>query len=314
MHTTNRHIAVSLLSWIPVFVTLGLSSCDRTQQPDGRPHIVATTMIIGDAAGRIAGDSVRLTVLFPPGADPHHIQLAPHDVAAISGADRVFVNGGGLEGPLLTVLERTIPRPRMVDLSASVSARHFEDAHDHGTHDHTHDVDPHFWTDPHNMMAWVRTIAEQLGDVRPDLRDVYRDRADAYIAALEQLHQWIESMVSDVPEERRKIVVDHRVFGYFCDRYGFEEVGVVIDSFSTLARPSAREVGRLSETIRRERVRAILVGTAVNPDQAARIAADTGIRVVYYYAGSLSRPDGPAPDYLSYMRHNVTAIIEALER
>lgn len=311
MHSMNGISVSRPTAWIPVLVLLCLTSCDRPRSSDPRPHVVATTTIIGDAVGRIAGDSVRLTVLFPLGADAHHVHLSPRDVASISGAERVFINGGGLEGPLMASLDRTVPRTRVVDLSASLAARHYD--HDHDDHDHVHEVDPHFWTDPHNMMAWARTIAGQLGDMRPDHRDVYLARANGFIADLEKLDDWIRTTLSLIPEERRKIVVDHRVFGYFCDRYGFEEVGVVIHSFSTLAQPSAREVGRLLDTIRREGVSAILVSASVNPDHAARIAADAGIRVVYYHAGSLSPPDGPAPDYLSYMRHNVTVMIDALK-
>jgi ABC-type Zn uptake system ZnuABC Zn-binding protein ZnuA len=34
--------------------------------------------------------------------------------------------------------------------------------------------------------------------------------------------------------------------------------------------------------------------------------------LVFLYTGSLSEPGGPADDYLSFMRYNVSAIAEAL--
>ena len=47
-------------------------------------------------------------------------------------------------------------------------------------------------------------------------------------------------------------------------------------------------------------------------DLAERVADDTSIQLVFLYIGSLSEPGGPADDYISFMRYNVTAIVEAL--
>ena len=57
----------------------------------------------------------------------------------------------------------------------------------------------------------------------------------------------------------------------------------------------------------------ILVGNTVNPSLASQIADDTGIRLVQFYTGSLSEPDGSAATYLDYMRYNVSTIVDALE-
>jgi ABC-type Zn uptake system ZnuABC Zn-binding protein ZnuA len=51
----------------------------------------------------------------------------------------------------------------------------------------------------------------------------------------------------------------------------------------------------------------------VNPALAEQVARDTGIRVVSLYSGSLGEPGGEADTYLTYMRYNVSAIIEALK-
>jgi len=59
-------------------------------------------------------------------------------------------------------------------------------------------------------------------------------------------------------------------------------------------------------------VKVILVGNTVNPALADQVASDTGTRLVQFYTGSLSAPDGPAPTYLDYMRFNVNTIVEAL--
>jgi ABC-type Zn uptake system ZnuABC Zn-binding protein ZnuA len=42
------------------------------------------------------------------------------------------------------------------------------------------------------------------------------------------------------------------------------------------------------------------------------VAGDVGVKIVPLYVGSLSGPEGPAPSYISLLRYNVQAIVEAL--
>jgi len=69
----------------------------------------------------------------------------------------------------------------------------------------------------------------------------------------------------------------------------------------------------LQEQVEAEKVEAIFVGSTVNPELAEQVAADTGADVVPVYTGSLSEEDGPAASYIDFMRHNVTAIVNALQ-
>ena len=119
--------------------------------------------------------------------------------------------------------------------------------------------------------------------------------------------------VENVPSEKRKMVADHQAWAYFAEAYGFELVGTVIPSYSTLAEPSAKEVAALEESILALEVSAVFVGNTVNPDLSSRIAEDTGIELVSLFTGSLSGPDGPAADYISFMQHNVRLILEAVQ-
>jgi ABC-type Zn uptake system ZnuABC Zn-binding protein ZnuA len=68
----------------------------------------------------------------------------------------------------------------------------------------------------------------------------------------------------------------------------------------------------LEDTIREFNVRAVFVGSTINPDLAQRVADDTDTQLIFLYTGSLSEPGGPAGDYLSFMRYNVSVIVEAL--
>jgi ABC-type Zn uptake system ZnuABC Zn-binding protein ZnuA len=51
----------------------------------------------------------------------------------------------------------------------------------------------------------------------------------------------------------------------------------------------------------------------VNSNLAERIAEDTGVKIGYFYTGSLSAPDGEAGSYLDYLRYNTKAFVNALK-
>ena len=93
---------------------------------------------------------------------------------------------------------------------------------------------------------------------------------------------------------------------------GLTRSGAVVPGYSTLAAPAARGLAKLQSAIVEHDVKAVFVGLTVNPDLAERVAEDTGTQLVFLYTGSLSEPEGPAGDSISFMACNVNAIVEAL--
>ena len=288
------------------FLTLTLAALTACSAPassstSGLLAVVATTSLIGDVARQIGADRVSVNVLLPIGADPHAFEPRPQDVAALTDADLVLVNGLGLEATLQPLLgnARTI-----VTVSDGITALPFAEE-DGG-------LDPHVWQDPNNVIVWARNIRDAFAQADPAHADEYASNAEAYIVELTSLDAWIKEQVAQIPEANRKLVTDHEDFGYFTARYGFEQVGAVVPSVSTGSAPSAQELAALEDAIRSSGVKAVFVGSTVSPDLSRRVAEDTGVRLVFLFTDSLSPSGGDAESYLAFMRHNVNAIVEAL--
>ncbi|MCB0217179.1 MAG: zinc ABC transporter substrate-binding protein [Chloroflexi bacterium] len=271
-------------------------------------RVVATTSILAEVVREVAGDAVEVTQLLPPGVDPHGYQPAPADAVALERATLVFVNGFDLEESLAPLLAN-LPEETRISASAGIRPRSL--ATGDGSEPEGGD-DPHVWLDPGNVVRWAETIAATLGERDPARAAVYRSNAEAYIVRLAALDGWIEARLSALPPERRLLVTDHADLGWFCDRYGFEQVGTVIPGFSSLAEPSAGDLAALEDRIAALGAKAIFVSAELNPDLAAQVAADTGIAWVTLYVGALSGPEGPAATYEALMRYNVDAIVAAL--
>jgi len=279
-------------------------------------RVVATTSIVADVVQTIGGDLTEVVTLLPLGADPHAFDPTPRDAASVADAHVVFANGAGLEVFLDPLLESAGESVMVVAVSDGIELLAFGGVRaDEPADEHNHraGADPHVWFDPHSVMAWADRIADTLAALDPVNAETYEANARTYRGELEGLDAWIVEQVAQVAPQDRKLVTDHKSFSYFARRYGFDQIGAVFPGYSTLAEPSARELADLEEAIQEHGVKAVFVGFAASPDLAARVADDTGTRLVYLYTGSLSDRDGPASDYISFMKYNVNAIVAALQ-
>jgi manganese/iron transport system substrate-binding protein len=291
---------------------LFLTACSQASPAQDGLNVAATTTLVGDVVKQVGGAWIHLTVILPAGADPHTFDPRPKDMAAISDARIVIINGLGLEEGLKPALDANV-KGTLVDVSSGIEVLPFDaqlnpsDTADHAT------GDPHTWMDPNNVIVWTQNIAAALSLADPTHAEQYTANAQAYISELHALDEWIRQEISQIPPDRRKLVTDHAVFGYFAKQYGFEQIGTVVDSLSSNASPSAQELAALENLIRSHNVDAIFVGKTVNPNLSEQVAKDTGIKITFLYTGSLTAPGGEAATYIQFMRYNIQAIVDTLK-
>ena len=107
-------------------------------------RVMASSSILADVAGRVAGDAAEVTSLIPLDADPHSYTPAPQDLVALVQADVVFVVGAGLEENLSVALEDLAADMTLVTASSCINilpfgaeAEDHADEHDHAEEQHT---------------------------------------------------------------------------------------------------------------------------------------------------------------------------------
>lgn len=271
------------------------SGCGGGQdQPEsGNVRVVTTLELFADFVRNVGGDRVRVTALLPPGADPHTYELAPAQVAEITRADVVFVNGLDLEEATLGVIERNAPSASpVVTLSEGLTPL---------------DGNPHFWLDVTLAMRYVERIRDALSAVDPEGAPGYAARARDYLAQLEALDADFRDAVERIPPERRKLVTFHDAFTYLAARYGLEVVAVVVKSPGR--EPSAADVAELARQIREQRVPVVFKEPQFNARVLDLAARDAGVEVRELYSDALS---SAAPTYVEMMRFNLRQLAEGL--
>ncbi len=305
---------------ILLIFSLLVSACEgkKATVNNSKLLVVATIPVVSDVVQQIGGNFVQVETLLPIGSDVHQYVPRPQDSVIVSKARLIFANGAGLETFLEPLLENASAKDRMIEVSRDVPLITFDganDEHEGGqaeTEHHEHEFDPHTWFDPNNVMIWADTIAKALSQADPAHAADYRKNAEAYKAQIKQLDTWIREQVAQVPPERRKLVTDHRAYGYFARQYGFEQIGTILPSFSTEAAPSAQELAELEKVIRAYGVPAIFVEEVGNRALAEQIAKDTGVRLIQLYH-DLGPAGSEADTYLKLMRYNVMQIIQGLK-
>lgn len=201
-----------------------------------------------------------------------------------------------------------------------------DDGHDDEADDHGHEAeadgheghvhsgaDPHVWFDPVRVSATLGELAEHLTDDAGLAPDAVADCLSRYQAELAQLHDELVEILSAVAPADRRLVTDHDALGYFADRYGFEVIGTVIPSFSTMAETNPAALEELAEVIAETGVRAIFAEDHRSDDTIQALASRAGpVEVATLYTGSLGQPGSGADTYAGFMRTNAGIIANAL--
>ncbi len=195
---------------------------------------------------------------------------------------------------------------------------HDDEGHDDEGHeghdDHAHgSEDPHVWMDPHRVAEALPVLAQALtADAGLDPAAV-EACLNSYRAELEAVDAEIAAKVEQLPAESRKLVTNHDAFGYYAARYGFEVIGTVIPSLSSMAEANPAGLEELAEIIEHEGIKAIFAETQHSGDDIQALAAHVGdVDVVTLYTGSLGPPGSGAETYTGYLRTNTDLIVDSL--
>ncbi len=289
MLTRRRALAFSLVALIAP------SRAETNKIP-----VVASFSIIGDLVRQVGGDRVSVATIVGPDGDAHVYEPSPADGRRIAQARVIFVNGLGFEGWLERLIAAAKGKGDVITLGKGVAARKGEEG-----------LDPHAWQDVANAKIYVEAIRDALTAADPEGAQIYKTNADAYLARLDALDAEIRQAIDALPKERRRVVSTHDAFGYFAARYGVEFIAP--QGVSTEAEVSARDVAKIIDAVKSQKVAAVFIENIADPRLAKRIASETGARMGgMLYSDALSDAKGDGATYVDMMRHNVKQLAKAL--
>ena len=274
--------------------------------------VVASFSILADMVKQVGGPHVEVTSLVGPNSDAHVFDPTPADAKRLASAKLVVVNGLGFEGWLNRLVKSSGYKGPVLTASKGVKTLPMaESNHGHG-HKHSHAApDPHAWQNLLNARQYVENIRVALSAAMPAHSADFQSRATDYLKQIDALEKSTQARIAAVPVERRRVITSHDAFGYFALAYKVNFYP--LQGLSTASEPSAADVVRIVNEIKKNKVTAIFAENISDPRVLERVVKDTGANIGgTLYADALSVPGTQADTYLKMFEHNVSTIVSGI--
>ena len=274
--------------------------------------VVASFSILADMIKQVGGPHVAVTSLVGPNSDAHVFDPTPADAKRLAAAKLVVVNGLGFEGWLNRLVKSSGYKGPVLTASKGVKTIPMAKSdHGHG-HSHSHAAsDPHAWQSLLNARQYVENIRVALSAAMPAHSADFQSRATDYLKQIDALEKSTQARIAAVPMERRRVITSHDAFGYFARAY--KVTFYPLQGLSTASEPSAADVVRIVNEIKKNKVTAIFAENISDPRVLERVAKDTGAKIGgTLYADALSVPGTQADTYLKMFELNVSTIVAGI--
>ncbi len=239
---------------------------------EGKPTVFVSIAPQQYFVGRIAGESVAVQVMVPPGSSPATYEPRPRQMAALARAKAYFALGVPFERTWLSRFVQVNRRMRLVHTDRDVAKVPIEG---HAGHAPGGPPDPHIWLSPPLVMLQAREILQGLVSVDRGHRDVYETGYRRFITDLVGLDRSIMGLFG-WDEERLPLMVMHPAWGYFARAYGLRQVAVEHHGKP----PKPAQLKRLIETARQAGVKALFAAPQQAWKSARAIAEAMGVELL----------------------------------
>lgn len=272
--------------------------------------VVTSFSILADIVKQIGGDHVAIDNIVGANEDAHVFNPAPQHSVMLAKADVVVVNGLGFEGWIDRLIKASGFKGSVIVASEGVKPIKLEE--NTSTFHQGSPQDPHAWHSIPLVMKYVDNISTALQKSDPEHAKEFKRNATSYKQRLRFLDEWVKDELSRIDPKKRKVITAHDAFQYFAHEYKIAFLAP--QGVSTQAEATPEAVKALIDLIHKEDIKTIFVENITNEKQMQMIRESTGARIGgTLYSDALSDVDGPAPDYVSLMKHNVSLIISSMK-
>lgn len=278
-------IIILLILILAISITLYFytSTDNSTPSSSDKIGVVVTVGPQEEFVKRVGGDRVNVTVMVPPGSDPHTYEPLAEQMKQVQNAQMYFQVGSDVEFELtwLDKLRSMNRQMKVVNSSAGIQLIPNTAESEEGS-------DPHVWVSPKNAKIMVENIYQELVEVDPKNRDYYTKNRDEYLSELDQLDKNITKTLSG--KNNTTIMVYHPSWAYFCKDYNLQQLAIEKEG----KEPTSQDIVKLVDTARKEGITVIFTSPEFSTANAQTIASEIGVKVVSV--------DPLSPNYLENMK------------
>ena len=253
-------ITILLLLGLMMLTTSGCNSTREANSNSGQIKVAVTILPQAQLVNKIGGERIAVSVLVPPGIDPHTYELSPGQLKKLSETE-LYIRVGHIdfEKNWMDRIAGTNKEMLVIDSSQSIEIIN---------------GDPHIWLSPRLAKIQAENIARALQDIDPENREDYAQRLQSVQKELDQLDSDIAATLS--PVSGSKFLVFHPSWGYFARDYGLEEIAIEKDG----KEPTAKELAELLSWAKNEDIKVIFASPQHSTREAEAVARELDGKVV----------------------------------
>ena len=220
---------------------------------------------------KIGGSLVHISVMVPPGANPHIYEPRPSQMTALSKSRIYFAIGVTFETVWLPKFAKLNPRMRIVHTDKGIDKMAMVAHH----HDTPSSLDPHVWVSPPEVRIIARNILETFMEMDPSNSRTYQSNEEAFLKEIDRLHKDLTEIFKD--KKGLKFMVYHPAWGYFARTYGLEQVPVEIEG----KEPKPEQLKGLITRSKKDGIKIIFVQPQFSTKSAETLAKAIGGEVIF---------------------------------
>ncbi len=254
---------------------------------------------------QVGQDKVNVSLLIPPGIEPHDWEPTVNDLQEMHEADLIVINGIGFESwadDIDTVNSDVI----IVDTSKGISLIIDDDALRKDTDNFDRSTgDPHIWLNPIKAKTQVQNILDALVSIDPENEKFYRQNAQSYQDKLDALDSKIRTELSSCNKD---FIAFHNAFSYFAVEYGLNQHSIVNSNEPNIG-PTLKTLETVINLAQTFDIDVVFTEETVDTRTSQVIANEIGARVLVLSPIETISDDS---DYFLKMENNLSNLKEAL--
>ena len=220
---------------------------------------------------KIGGSLVHVSVMVPPGANPHIYEPRPSQMTALSKSRIYFAIGVTFETVWLPKFAKLNPQMWIVHTDKGINKMAMVAHH----HDTPSSLDPHVWVSPPEVKIIARNILETFMEMDPSNSRTYQSNEEAFLKEIDRLHKDLTEIFKD--KKGLKFMVYHPAWGYFARTYGLEQVPVEIEG----KEPKPEQLKGLITRSKKDGIKIIFVQPQFSTKSAETLAKAIGGEVIF---------------------------------
>lgn len=308
-----------------LLILLVLAACSNEQDStdDSDLTIYTTVFPLTSFVEQIAGDTVNVESIYPPGVDMHSYEPTQKDMMSYSDGDLFMTTSNELDPVAASIADTIKKDTEIVETAADIDTGAFlesqhahehehgedEDHEDEDAHDHSHgSTDPHIWLSPDLAIEMAEAVKNSLAEHKPESADMYNENFEVLKSDIEEIDEQLLAITENTVNT--DVYISHESIGYLAHQYGFQQIGI---SGLSNQEPSQQELTEIIENIEAQNIPYILYEPNVASSVTDVIRGETNTEPLYFNnLESLSQNDPEDSTYQSMMKKNIETLDKAL--